>query len=242
MTTCPVMKLPASEQRSSAGPTISSGWAARRMKAARCMASTRSGAFARTMSVSTVPGASALTRMPSFGEHRGHRPSHRHEAGFGGGVHRGVGREEEHAGRDHVQDRGVLGGFEVGECPLDEEDRTAEVRAERLLPRVDRQLSERERECVGGVVHDDVEPAEFLHGAVDERVDGVDVAHVRGDADRLATERTQMRLGLGARIRPCGWPRRLWPRPRRSPRRWPARSPRASGDDRHPAGQVVQVL
>ena len=107
MTTCPVMKLPASEQRSSAGPTISSGWAARRMKAARCMASTRSGAFARTMSVSTVPGASALTRIPSFGEHRGHRPGHRHEAGFGGGVHRGVGREEEHAGRDHVQDRRV---------------------------------------------------------------------------------------------------------------------------------------
>lgn len=34
MMTCPVMKLPAPEASSSAGPTISSGWAARRRRAA----------------------------------------------------------------------------------------------------------------------------------------------------------------------------------------------------------------
>ena len=75
-----------------------------------------------------------------------------------------------------------------------------EVRAEGLLPGVHRQLSERERECVGGVVHDDVEPAELLHGAIDERVDGVDVTHMCGDADRIATKRPQVRFGFGARF------------------------------------------
>ena len=92
----------------------------------------------------------------------------------------------------------MRGGLEVRQCSLDEEHRTAEVRAEGLLPRVHRQLSEGERERIGGVVHDNVESAEFLHGAVDERVDGVDVAHVCGDADRIATKRPQMRFGVGA--------------------------------------------
>src|SRR6478672_5652358 len=140
MTTCPVMKLPASEHSNSAGPTISSGWAARRMNAARCMDSTRSGAFARTMSVSTVPGANALTRIP---------------------------RSANTAAIDRVIDMSPALAVHRG-VRRDEEHRTAEVRAEGLLPRVHRQLSEGERERIGGVVHDNVESAEFLHGAVHE--------------------------------------------------------------------------
>src|SRR5579862_1160907 len=49
---------------SSAGPTISSGWAARFINDAAVMDWIASGVLFRTMSVSTVPGASALTRMP----------------------------------------------------------------------------------------------------------------------------------------------------------------------------------
>src|SRR4051812_658373 len=59
------MKLEASEARNTTGPTISLGVAARRSSAARAMPSCASCGRLRTMSVSTVPGARALTRMPS---------------------------------------------------------------------------------------------------------------------------------------------------------------------------------
>src|ERR1700739_3500804 len=58
------MKLPASETSSSAGPIISDGAAMRPMNAEAFMASMNSGGLPRTMSVSTDPGARALTRIP----------------------------------------------------------------------------------------------------------------------------------------------------------------------------------
>src|ERR1700741_1588492 len=58
------MKLPASETRSSAGPIISDGSAMRPMNAEAFIASMNSEELRRTMSVSTDPGASALTRIP----------------------------------------------------------------------------------------------------------------------------------------------------------------------------------
>src|ERR1700730_13796075 len=58
------MKLPASETSSSAGQIISDGSAMRCMNAEAFMASMNSGGLPRTMSVSTDPGASALTRIP----------------------------------------------------------------------------------------------------------------------------------------------------------------------------------
>ena len=58
------MKLDASDARKSAGPTISAGDAMRRISEALPMRSTASGALLRIMSVSTEPGARALTRMP----------------------------------------------------------------------------------------------------------------------------------------------------------------------------------
>ena len=64
MRTCPVMKLPASEQSRSAGPTISSGEAMRFWNEAPANRSWNSTGLPRTMSVSTEPGASAFTRTP----------------------------------------------------------------------------------------------------------------------------------------------------------------------------------
>src|SRR3954469_7097428 len=58
------MKLPASDTRKITGPIISSGCAARFMGLAAAMRACASGGLLRTMSVSIVPGASALTRMP----------------------------------------------------------------------------------------------------------------------------------------------------------------------------------
>src|SRR5512132_2207257 len=65
ITTCPVTKLAASEARNNAGPTISSGWAARRWRLELAICSWASGVFLRIISVSTEPGASAVTRMPT---------------------------------------------------------------------------------------------------------------------------------------------------------------------------------
>src|SRR6266536_2298678 len=65
ISTWPVTKLPASDARNNAGPTISSGWAARRWRLAFAICSWASRVFFRIMSVLTDPGASALTRMPS---------------------------------------------------------------------------------------------------------------------------------------------------------------------------------
>ncbi len=64
MSTCPVMKLPASEVNKSAGPIISPGSAIRFCRQALAIASWRSGGLARVISVLTEPGASAFTRMP----------------------------------------------------------------------------------------------------------------------------------------------------------------------------------
>src|SRR5215469_14750889 len=58
------MKLDASDARNTAGPTISRGSAMRFMRLALAIRCIDSGPVLRTMSVSTDPGASALTRMP----------------------------------------------------------------------------------------------------------------------------------------------------------------------------------
>src|SRR3954451_7272275 len=58
------MKLPASETNSNAGPTISDVSASSCINAEAFMASMNSGGLPRTMSVSTDPGARALTRIP----------------------------------------------------------------------------------------------------------------------------------------------------------------------------------
>src|SRR5271170_498405 len=59
------MKLPASDTKSKAGATISSAVAILLSSAWRANAAANSGGLPRTMSVSTAPGAKALTRMPS---------------------------------------------------------------------------------------------------------------------------------------------------------------------------------
>ena len=89
---------------------------------------------------------------------------------------------------------------EVGQRVLQEEHRAAEVHRERLVPRFGRELPEGLGQRVGGVVHDDVDAAEAVDGRVDERLQRVELAHVGGDADRLAAHGLQELLGLGAGV------------------------------------------
>ena len=93
---------------------------------------------------------------------------------------------------------------------------------------------------VARVVDDDVELAEPLDGAVHERVDRVDVAHVRRDADGLAAELLEMRLGLDAGVFLAAGDRDLGAGGDQALGHGAADAARATGDDGHPAGEVEQ--
>ena len=213
MRTWPVMKLDASDARNRTGPTISSGDAARRRKPACAIASCISGVFARTMSVSTVPGASAFTRMPRRAKSAAIARVNDIRPGLAGCVHRDVRREEERAGRDHVHDGGVLARLQVRQRLLHEEDRAAQVHVERLLPRLGRELPEWLRQRVRRVVDDDVDAAEAVDRLRHEIVQRLEVAGVGRHTQRVAAHGAQVRLGLARTRRPCGWRPRPW-RPR----------------------------
>ena len=174
------MKLPASDTRNMTGPIISSGCAARFIGLAAAMRACASGGLLRTMSVSMVPGASALTRMPNSAHSLRLRPRERHERGLGAAVHRLLRGREERTGRDHVDDGGVRARLQVRQRVLHQEHRAAEVDVVRLVPRVDGELAERLGEGVGRVVDHDVDAAEALDGGVDQRLQRIEVAHVGG--------------------------------------------------------------
>ena len=112
----------------------------RALEAAFAIRSWPRAACCATMSVSTVPGASAFTRIPC-GAHPPPRPGERHQR-------RPWPRRTSHvptrngAGRDHVHDRGVAARLQVGQRGLHEEDRPAQVHVERLLPRLRGELAE----------------------------------------------------------------------------------------------------
>ena len=180
------MKLPASEQSRSAGPTISSGWAARLMKQAFFMDSTASGGLLRTMSVSTVPGARALTRIPLAA----------YTAAIDlvidispdlAAAYMAVLAEKRNAPAETTLRTAALpDDSKCGKRALDEEHRAPEVRRRHPVPRVHGQVPEGEGQRVGGIVHHDVEPAKGLHRAVDERSARIDVPHVRRHAHGIA--------------------------------------------------------
>jgi len=95
--------------------------------------------------------------------------------------------------------------LQVRERFLHEEGRTAQVHADRLVPRDFGPLPDRQRERVGRVVHDDVDRVVRLDGGRDERAHGVELGHVhrapRRDTTRLADRGRSLlaRVGLAAR-------------------------------------------
>jgi hypothetical protein len=123
---------------------------------------------------------------------------------------------------------------------LDEEHRSSEVRAERLVPGIGGELTERERECVGGVVHDDVQPPELVDCAVDERFDRTDVPHVRGHPDGITAHRAQVGLCGRARVRLAARHRHLGAGGEEALGDGESDPPGAAGHDGHATGQVVE--
>ena len=83
---------------------------------------------------------------------------------------------------------------------LHQEHRSAQVHLVRLGPCVGGHLSERLRECVGGVVDHHVDAAELVDGALYQGGKIIDVAEVRGHADGLASEAAQVLGGLLAGV------------------------------------------
>ncbi len=88
--------------------------------------------------------------------------------------------------------------FERGQRGLHEEHRPAQIHVEGLLPRLGSERAEGLGQSVGRVVDDDVDPSEPFDGPGDEVLRAVEIAHVRGHAERFPAERLQMGLGLGA--------------------------------------------
>ena len=73
----------------------------------------------------------------------------------------------------------------MGERGLDEEHRPLEVDLEHLVPRRRGERAERFGQRRGGVVDDDVDPAEALDREVDEPLDIIELAEVGGHPRRL---------------------------------------------------------
>ena len=234
------MKLDASDARNKTGPTISSGDAARRRNPACAIASCISGGLARTMSVSTVPGAERVHSDAAPGVVRSHRARERHEPGLARGIHRDVRREEERPGGDHVHDGRVLARLQVRQRLLHEEHRPAEVHVERLLPGLGRELAERLRQRVRGVVHDDVDTAEAVDRALHEIVQRIEVSGVRRDTQRVAAHRAQMRLGFGTRVGLAARDDDLGPRAHEPFGDRAADASGPAGDDRDASAQIEQ--
>ena len=83
---------------------------------------------------------------------------------------------------------------------LDQEHRTLQIDGEGLRPRFGSELTQRQREGIGGVVDHHVDPAELRDGGVDQTIDGVQLTQMRGDADGLpAAQRLQLLRRRGAR-------------------------------------------
>ena len=192
------------------------------------------------MSVSTVPGASALTRMPFSAKTAAIERVIAISPAFAA-AYIAVLAEKRKAPADTTFRTAALpDASRCGSARSTRKTGPAQVGAQRLLPRVDREMAEGQGQRVRRIVDDDVQPAELVDGPVDEGVDGVDVAHVRRHADGLAALGPQVRfhrragVGLAARDRDL-----------RSGRQQAlgdgvADPPRAAGDDRDSARQVVQ--
>ncbi len=148
------------------------------------------GGFLRIMSVLTGPGAMALTRIPSLTELRGHRSGERHQRRLDRPMARWS--KVERADRHHVQYRSVLAALQVRQCLLHQEHRAVQIDRIGLRQRFGGHLADRLGKGVGGVVDHHVDAAEFGDGALHDDVEVVEIACVRGHADRLPTELTQM--------------------------------------------------
>ena len=84
---------------------------------------------------------------------------------------------------------------------LHQKHRPPQVHTERLVPPIDGEGTHRFGECIGGVVHHDVDTAELLDGGPHQVLQGFDIARVRRYAQRPAAQGAQMLGRLGARFR-----------------------------------------
>ena len=133
----------------------------------------------------------------------------------------------------------------MGQGVLQQEDGAAQVHAEALLPGFRSDLAERERERVGGVVHEDVDTAEALHRRVDQPVELIELARVGRDSERFAAGRLDLRDGRVAGGLLAARDDHLRARQRIGVSDCAADTPRAPGHDRDPvveAKQSVELL
>ena len=101
---------------------------------------------------------------------------------LGGGVVEPVGRGDVGLERSGVYDRAALG--QVGQCGLRDPERCEDVRAERLLELLVREILDRvDHDLLAGVVHHDVETAERVGGTIHEFAAGGGLGDVERDGD-----------------------------------------------------------
>ena len=91
--------------------------------------------------------------------------------------------------------------LQVRERFLHEHDRTAQIHVERLGQRVHRDLPERLRQRIGGIVDQHIDTTELGDGALDQRGQIVDLTEMGRHADRRATHPAQVRRSLFACVR-----------------------------------------
>ena len=178
------------------------------------------------MSVSTVPGASALARIPRGAKSAAIARVNAISAALAPEYIATLRREEERAGGDDVDDRRARALGQVRERLLHEEHRAAQVDAVGLVPRLGRERPERQRQRVRRVVDHDVDAAEPVD-SLGPRARRGRRGH-RGASARRAPRHpcpSEVRLGLLARLGLAARDDDLRARPTRTPRRPRARCP-----------------
>ena len=223
------------------GPTISSGCAARFMKHAFFMDSILSGELFLTMSVSTVPGARALTRIPFGAKTAAIERVIAMRPAFAA-AYIAVQGENKKAPDETTLRMAALP--EASRCGRARSTRNTGPR--RLVPNDLSQAStvsstERQSQGVGGVVHHDVEATVLPDGTVNEGIDGVDVTHVRRHAHCFGTRGAQLGLDLGTGICLAAGHHHLGSRRREPLGDGESDAASSTRHDGHAAGEVVQA-
>src|SRR5688572_11205727 len=142
-----------------------------------------------TPSVSTGPGATALTMIPYFAHSA---PRLCVSTGLGGGV----GRHAAHAGAPgHGSDvddlAGLLPDHPAADC-LREEEHTCEVGADHRIPLGPRQVLQERADAIAGVVDEQVDAAEGAERLRDDVIHLARLGHIALDGERAAPGRADV--------------------------------------------------
>ena len=177
---------------------------------------------ALTKSVSTAPGATALTRTPSAACSIGELAGDLGDRALGRAVGALRGKPDDPRDRGDVDDRAVAGGDEVRQRLAAVDEDAAHVGGHEPVPLVVRRVDDRLEQEAARVVDDDVEAAEAAQGELDRRAGGLRVGGV-------AQQRRHPVVGERVDGRA------------RCPRRPPSRRRRAAGHDRRPMPPAAPV-